>query len=304
MRKGLLACLLVLALFGCDSTSPVAPEGALVDISVSPDRITSDGEAAVTVLARKSTGFPVNPGTVVFLSTTRGLIAERGETDETGRVRATLYGNGAVGTATVKATTGAAEDAEVEVQIGIFAGSVTLQTTPSTVAETGGTIDLLALVRDDLGEPLPDVLVNFTSQIGVLETGGDFVRTDGGGRATDVLTVEEGELDTVNGDTFMVGVEVSGNDGALLIREQTVTVQRRPMADFTTSVSGLTVVFDDTSTGRPTSWRWEFGDGNSSTLQNPSHTYAVPGTYTVTLTARNSLGEDTRSKIVAVTGNN
>ena len=49
----------------------------------------------------------------------------------------------------------------------------------------------------------------------------------------------------------------------------------------------VTVAFADTSTGGPTSWRWDFGDGTTSTERNPAHTYASPGTYSVTLTASN-----------------
>jgi len=45
-----------------------------------------------------------------------------------------------------------------------------------------------------------------------------------------------------------------------------------------------TVVFADDSTGPVTSWSWDFGDGGTSTLRNPSHTYTQPGTYDVTLT--------------------
>lgn len=288
---------------GCSGSSPAAPAGTTLTITATPDRIASDGTSQITVVAVKENGFPVNPGTTVFLSTTRGRIDPSGETDEQGTVRATLFGDGDIGMATVRAIAGAAEEATIEVQIGVFAGSVTLQTTPSTIPETGGEIDLLALVRDDQGQPLADVLVNFTADIGFLDSGGDFVSTDAGGRATDLLTVLSSDLDTIVGDSFDVGVEVSGSDGSLITRTRTVSIQRLPVADFTFNVSGLTVVFDDTSTGRPTSWRWNFGDGNTSTLQNPTHTYASAGTFTVTLTARNSLGEDTRSKIVAVTGN-
>ena len=50
------------------------------------------------------------------------------------------------------------------------------------------------------------------------------------------------------------------------------------------------VTFADTSTGSPTSWDWDFGDGGSSTLENPTHTYDEPGSYSVTLTV--SDGDD------------
>ena len=58
-----------------------------------------------------------------------------------------------------------------------------------------------------------------------------------------------------------------------------------PSPDFTDNspvYEGLTMTFTDASTGA-TSWYWDFGDGNTSTEQNPTHTYAEPGTYTVTL---------------------
>ncbi|MTK64044.1 MAG: PKD domain-containing protein, partial [Methanobacterium sp.] len=46
----------------------------------------------------------------------------------------------------------------------------------------------------------------------------------------------------------------------------------------------------DTSSNTPTSWLWDFGDGATSTDQNPVHVYNTPGTYTVTLTATNMAG--------------
>jgi PKD repeat protein len=52
--------------------------------------------------------------------------------------------------------------------------------------------------------------------------------------------------------------------------------------------TGTTVNFWDMSLGQPTSWLWDFGDGNISTDSNPSHTYAVPGVYMVTLTVTTS----------------
>jgi PKD repeat protein len=64
----------------------------------------------------------------------------------------------------------------------------------------------------------------------------------------------------------------------------------KPTASFTTTRSGLGATFKDTSTGTPTSWAWDFGDSTTSTQQNPTHTYAGPGTYTVSLTATNGAG--------------
>jgi PKD repeat protein len=73
-----------------------------------------------------------------------------------------------------------------------------------------------------------------------------------------------------------------------------------PVANFTaTPLSGdapLEVTFTDTSTESPTSWFWDFGDGNTSTSQNPVHEYNIFGTVTVTLTATNADGSDTEIK--------
>lgn len=61
----------------------------------------------------------------------------------------------------------------------------------------------------------------------------------------------------------------------------------------------LNVRFTDTSTGAPTSWSWSFGDGSpTSALQNPTHCFASPDLYTVTLTATNAFGSNTIDKPV------
>ena len=48
------------------------------------------------------------------------------------------------------------------------------------------------------------------------------------------------------------------------------------------------VTFTDTSTGSPTAWAWDFGDGETSSEQHPEHAYAAPGVYPVTLTSGGS----------------
>lgn len=70
-----------------------------------------------------------------------------------------------------------------------------------------------------------------------------------------------------------------------------------PSASFSVDTSSglepLTVHFTDTSINKPTSWQWTFGDGSSSSEQNPVHTYYSAGTYTIVLTVTNSQGSDT-----------
>ena len=231
MRHSLAPALLslaALALGSCDKAGPVAPEGSVLTISAAPNRIPANGTSTITVVARKSSGFPVNPGTPVFLSTTRGSIPANGNTNDDGVVQVALNANGEVGMATVKANAGAAEEVEIEVQIGIFAASVTLQASPNSISASGGQIDLLALVRDDVGQPLPNASVNFTTELGTLDSGGGLLTTDSSGEATDILLVRARDVSATSASTFEVGVEVPGADGDLITRTRSITIQRSP----------------------------------------------------------------------------
>jgi PKD repeat protein len=63
----------------------------------------------------------------------------------------------------------------------------------------------------------------------------------------------------------------------------------------------LAVQFIDTSLNDPTSWYWEFGDGTTSSEQDPEHTYVTPGEYTITLTVTNDHGTHTLTHEMPVT---
>ncbi|MDD5188451.1 MAG: PKD domain-containing protein, partial [Methanoregula sp.] len=82
-----------------------------------------------------------------------------------------------------------------------------------------------------------------------------------------------------------------------------------PVADFTgiprTGTEPLTVTFTDNSTNTPTSWNWSFGDGSlvNATVQHPVHTYAMNGTYTVSLNATNAGGSNTKTAVDYITVN-
>ncbi len=74
-----------------------------------------------------------------------------------------------------------------------------------------------------------------------------------------------------------------------------------PVADFTIDgTSDPTFSFTDNSQYTPTSWLWTFGDGQTSNLQNPTHTYAGLGQFNVCLTATNPYGNDSVCKVLTV----
>ncbi len=79
-----------------------------------------------------------------------------------------------------------------------------------------------------------------------------------------------------------------------------ITVTSKPIAVFsaspTSGKSPLKVKFTDKSTGSPTKWKWDFGDGTKSFHQNPTHKYSKAGKYTVTLKVTNAVGINTATK--------
>ncbi len=107
----------------------------------------------------------------------------------------------------------------------------------------------------------------------------------------------------------LTATNIGGSDDEVKVNYITVNIPT-PVADFTadfTSGCGsLLVNFADTSTNTPTSWLWDFKNDGTATsiLQNPSYNYAVPGTYTVKLTATNVCGSDDEVKIAYITVNN
>ncbi len=83
----------------------------------------------------------------------------------------------------------------------------------------------------------------------------------------------------------------------MLVEEPVAVISHRPAYP----VVGQTVKFFGSSKGGPgTSWEWEFDDGESSTEQNPWHTFASAGSYEVELAVTNSVGTDDQKKKITV----
>jgi PKD repeat protein len=106
-----------------------------------------------------------------------------------------------------------------------------------------------------------------------------------------------------NPGEYTVNLTVSNEFGdSTEVKEKYIRVLEKPiplkaafMGEPTSGVAPLSVKFSDLSTGNPTGWLWNFGDGSSATEQNPSHTYTNPGDYTVYLTV--TRGEDRSTEI-------
>jgi uncharacterized repeat protein (TIGR01451 family) len=110
---------------------------------------------------------------------------------------------------------------------------------------------------------------------------------------------------TITGGRISGGAAIS-TDGTLYIGIDYFTIRGGlyafkdvPVANFTADITNgntsQAIQFTDNSTGNPASWAWDFGDGTTSTEQNPTHTYAKSGTYTVKLTVTNAAGSSEKT---------
>jgi len=111
------------------------------------------------------------------------------------------------------------------------------------------------------------------------------------------------------GGNFTVQLSVTDNNGDTDIVSKNVTVEEQanlpPIANFNYTTSDLIAYFYDQSTdpdGNIIGWNWDFGDGGTTSLQNPVHIYSANRTYTVTLTVTdNNFASNSYSQNVTVT---
>ena len=108
---------------------------------------------------------------------------------------------------------------------------------------------------------------------------------------------------------YTVQLTVRGPDGTdQEVKNQYIDVTAKPLrpiaffsANTLSGAAPLNVTFTDKSYNNPDSYLWKFGDGTTSTLKNPSHTYPVPGYYKVSLTASNVAGSSSMAMNIYVT---
>jgi PKD repeat protein len=146
--------------------------------------------------------------------------------------------------------------------------------------------------------PSPTVILSMTEE-----------STDGASDGTATATASDGTAPysyTWNNGTGNPNTDLSAGMYCVTVQDSnvctvsdciTVTVADQPNppvaefdADVNSGCDALTVHFTDQSTNNPTSWSWDFGDGSTSSEENPEYTYTTSGTYTVSLTVSNSDG--------------
>ena len=164
------------------------------------------------------------------------------------------------------------------------------------VSEGAATLTLdITEITDDSGNPISAELTPATITVG--------------SQTTAPVPVQTPQSSSTPVPTPEVTPEIQENTPVV---EVTPTVTPTPVptvaADFTAQLqegsAPMTVFFTDNSTGYPTKFVWDFGDGssdNTSPLQNPQHIYRIPGVYTVSLTASNSEYTNTTEKAGFIT---
>lgn len=110
------------------------------------------------------------------------------------------------------------------------------------------------------------------------------------------VTYTNGGIKTVN--------LTASNTGGQAQAVSTVNVTQSPLADFIFSQGAtyLDWIFTSTSLGNNLTYDWDFGDGNGSNGQNPSHSYATAGSYVVQLTTSSNCGSSTTTDTILVSG--
>ncbi len=98
--------------------------------------------------------------------------------------------------------------------------------------------------------------------------------------------------------TYTVRLTVA-NEGGTSTAQKQVVVKSPPSANFRWEASGNSVKFTDTSWDDPQSWRWDFGDGTTSTERSPTHEFA-PGVFDVTLVVSNEAGSSSKTQQVSL----
>ncbi len=203
-------------------------------------------------------------------------------------------------------TSTAKSPTHVYAEAGVYAAVLTVTGPGGTSSKTGVTTSVLA----------PPPVANFTQSTtsGPAPLAVSFADASTGGRVTSYSwRFGDGATSTAQSPThvfsapgsYNVVLTVMGPGGSSSKTGVTTTILAPPpVASFThTPASGtapLDVAFNDTSTGSISAYLWTFGDGTTSTLKSPAHTYVSAGNYTVSLTVTGDGGTSTKTGVVQV----
>ncbi|OGF67064.1 MAG: hypothetical protein A2Y62_12590 [Candidatus Fischerbacteria bacterium RBG_13_37_8] len=264
--------IILLALVSCKQVDYTAAEGSTLTITINPDIVAPEGGAAqITVMGQRPSGAPLTDGTVVYFNVNIGRVDPARIETSGGFARTTFISDNRTGTATITASSGAAEAATADVTVGYpEIGTLELLAEPAILPKGGGTSTITARILDPTGAPLSNLPVIFSTTAGTLES-------DGKPRYTSSIGIVKDKLTTITEATVYA---ISG----AATQQITVPVGQMsepPTASFTISpnpaYAGQKVYFDATASQDPDGYikkyEWSFGDGRTGSGQRTSHIY-------------------------------
>jgi hypothetical protein len=316
---GLIAVAALMA--GCDKAQLLAPTKSTISLSAPTRVLPSNGTTPLTATVMEEAGTPVHNGTTVRFTTSLGRVDPVEVQTTNGLAITTFFAGPNSGIAEIRATSGAAK-AEgdinlVKITIGAAAvNTITVRANPSSIGPNGGTVELIATVVGENGQPVEGVVVSFNADQGSL--GSTTAVTNSSGEARTTLTTSQQTVVTAT-----AGTKTSSNLTITSRAGPAVTIACATVAaggtcssvPATGSNNTATVVFTVTKATGSASLRsatLDFGDGTSQALGTLAggaatvpHTYAGsdtsnPRAYTATVLATDINGESTSPSVTVL----
>jgi PKD repeat protein len=300
-----LACLTMLAA-ACDKVPLTAPTESAITLFATASSVPANGSVELIATVTEQAGTAVQNGTVVSFTTTLGHVDPVEARTHNGKVSVRLYGDGKSGTATVTAFSGAATTGEITIPIGgAAAETIVVRAEPRNVPTSGGTVQVIAQVRDAAGNVLAGVPVTFTATAGQIATATSI--TDDSGEARSAFTTARRATVTARAgaQTGEVIVEVAlAPTIALAVNPATPTVGQTANFTITVTLPGGTEQNPDPATTPVQRVTLDFGDGDVQTFApftgttSAAHIYRSSGIKTVTATVIDVAGQQTTQTLV------
>jgi adhesin/invasin len=296
--RTLAATMLLVAVVACDKVPLTAPTESTILLFANGSSVPLTGGVELIATVTEKPGTPVQNGTLVTFTTTLGRVEPAEARTNNGRVTVRLLADGRSGTAKVTALSGGATKGELEIPVGgAAADNLALRAEPSSVSATGGTVQLIAAVRDATGNAVPGVSVTFSTTAGQLSPAS--ATTDANGEARSSLaTTRQAEV------TASVGTK-SAKVTVTYTAAPTIAVTVTPTAPAIGEVVTFAITVTPATDVPIRSIQIDFGDGTRTNLgassTSASHVYSVPGTFTVRVTVTDVTGQTSEhATIIAV----
>jgi PKD repeat protein len=293
----------------CTPFNAPAPIGTVMTISANPTTISANsGQATVTVELFKVDGSSVLDGTSVSFTTTLGQIPPRAETVG-GRAVVTLFAGNQRGAATVTARAGVDNSSQgagnnllegtVGIEIGVGAGSISLNARPANLPPGGGTTTLRATVLDPTGVPVGQLPVVFETTAGTFSPANTTVNTNGSGVAKIDLRTDRSATVTARVQNLVATRTIPLDEDQPPVAVMTFS-PASPAINELVEFSAL----GSSDDGAIVAYRWDLGNGRTATGTTATESYRTANTYVVSLRVEDDSGQiaTTSQSVVVLAG--